>query len=145
MKTVKLTLNEAMTLYRELNGLTLPDDKGNQKVIIHGLLSQKISIVHKYRLSKISKLLEEEKNLYEELRKDLIKKYADDPTSNNIQVSMKIKQKGKEVENPKYKEFIKEIEELSTQEKEYEIPEINLEEMNFETDEFYPLFFDKIV
>jgi len=143
MKTVKLTLNEMLILDRELNGLV--DPKTNT-IIFKGILSHKMGIVAKYRLSKIAKILNDEKELHNNLRNELVKTYADDPNGEEIKVSTTIKdKKGNEIPNPKHQEFLKELEKLGNEAKEVEFPEINVDDLNFETEEYYTIFFEKIL
>lgn len=143
MKTVKLTLNELLILDRELNGLL---DPKSGSIIIRGVLSHKMGIIAKYRLSKIAKIVNDEKELHSNVRNELLKIYADEPENQFLQVSPKIKnEEGEEIENPKYIEFVKELEKLGSETKEIEFPEINIEDLNFETDEYYNVFFEKIL
>jgi len=143
MKTVKLTLNELLILDRELNGLV---DPKSGTIVFRGILSHKMDIVSKYRLSKIAKIINDEKELHTTMRNELVKTYADDLEAETIRVSPTIKnKKGEEIPNPKHIEFIKELEKLGLEEKEIEFPEINVEDLKFETDEYYNILFEKIL
>jgi hypothetical protein len=105
-----------------------------------------MGIVAKYRLSKIAKILNDEKELHNNLRNELVKTYADDPNGEEIKVSTTIKdKKGNEIPNPKHQEFLKELEKLGNEAKEVEFPEINVDDLNFETEEYYTIFFEKIL
>lgn len=143
MKTVKLTLNELLILDRELNGLL---DPKTGTIIIRGVLSHKMDIIAKYRLSKIAKIINDEKELHNVVRTELIKNYGTEENGQIIPPDQKIKnEEGIEIDNPKYLELIKEIEKLGQEVKEIEFPEINVDDLKFETDEYYNILFEKIL
>lgn len=142
MKDLKLTLEECLVLYSELNGLT---DQSSMTPVFKGLLNQRLPITIKYKLNKLSNILKEEKELFDKLRTDLIKKHADDPKAENVKISATLVVKGKEVPNPNLEEFQKELKELLSQEKEIQVYQFIIDDFNFESEDYYPIFFDKVL
>ena len=131
MKKIKLTLEEVYILNYELVG-------GNN---IKGILSEKLNLVLKYRLSKLSEELKKEVSLLDTLRNELIKKYGDLDDSGNYILPPTIENKI----NPKFIEFNKEFSELLSQEKELDYYEIELNDLkHIETEDNYIVLFKLI-
>lgn len=72
---VNLTLGEILDLEKEINGFT---NFETGEIIYHGILKLKLPIVLKYELTELGIELKKEKEIVEDLRNELIKKYGEE-------------------------------------------------------------------
>ena len=73
MEKIKLSITEIVGLEAELNGLV---NQETGEVISKGLFGEKLDLVTKYRLKKLSDALTAEKKIVDDLRQELIKKFG---------------------------------------------------------------------
>ena len=71
MEKIKLSVMEMVGLEAELNGLV---NQENGEVVAKGLLGEKLDLVTKYRLKKLSDVLAAEKKIIDDLRQELTEK-----------------------------------------------------------------------
>jgi hypothetical protein len=81
----KLKLHEVLTLDTELNGFM---DLKTGEVKVEGLLNQKIDHSTKYRLKSSVKKIQEEKQIIEETKNEIIQKYGEADQHGNIRLNM---------------------------------------------------------
>lgn len=170
MEKITLKLLDFLNLEAEINGLV---DQRNGQIIRKGLLQQPLPMIVKYWITKLSKVVNEEKSIIDDLKNELVKKYGIeqpdgsffipntindlDANGNVIKVKV-INQEGKEIEidkqivNPVYVEFDKEYYQTLQEEKELEYRPILLSELctkehpyGFEAEENYDTFFKLVV
>ena len=128
---MNLKLNEVISLFYELNGMTKEDGE----VISQGLLKQKMSLKVKVYLQRLNNAVAEDIKLYEEARKELFTKYGTEEDGKII------------ISGDNLNLFNKEHNELLEAEKNIDIPalwgsDLTLDSLsNIETEEFYPLVF----
>lgn len=137
-KKTKFNVAELLTLDAELTGTP-------QQV---GLLSQKLSLVTKYHLTKIAKLTAEEKAEFEKLRTGLVQELGEDDGNGMLRVPEWKTVKGKKGEadkaepHPNFIKFRTQLEELFAVEKEIEHADFSIEDFaTLETEGNYPIFF----
>lgn len=126
--TITLTLSEIVSLFIELNG----DGKA-----FKGLLKQKMGMKQKALLHRLEKLVRDEMQTYETLRKELFTKHGNEPDKNG---SITVPPENIEA-------FKKELDELMATEKPLSLSTLwttpltltDLESV--ETDEYYPTIF----
>ena len=135
METKKITLAEVLDLDVQLNGFA------NDKVEVKGILNEKINIKTKYWLGRLAQQIAKEKQSFESLRDELIKKYGEVSESGNIEIKATIDDKP----NPKIFEFQKEIEDLIKEEIEIKFPQLDLESFDFESENNYSYLLKYIV
>lgn len=121
---MKLRLDEIIELYYELNGRSIQSEN-DVKVISKGLLAQKLNLKTKLYLQRLNKVVLEEVKMYEELEKELVKKY------DNIQENIE--------------SYLKDKREILSAEKDIDVSnlwssDLKIEDINLETEEFYPVF-----
>ena len=135
METKKITLAEVLDLDVQLNGFA------NDKVQVKGILNEKINIKTKYWLGRLAQQIAKEKQSFEGLRDELIKKHGEVSESGNIEIKATIDDKP----NPKIFEFQKEIEDLIKEEIEIKFPQLDLESFDFESENNYSYLFKYII
>lgn len=136
MKTSKIKIHEALSLAAEINGF-----QQGEKVILKGLLNEKLPIKLKYWLGRLNTKLDYNKEQVEKLRIELIEKFGEKTEDGSTNVPYLID----EVINPKFLEFQKEYNELLQEDFEFEHPEFFLTDFeNLETESNYQMFFKLI-
>lgn len=125
MEKITLTLNDALALEAELNGVT---DQQTQEVMFKGLLSEKMNLKTKYWLTKLSDKLTSEKKTIDTLREELIKKHGTEGENGMISiVAFEDAERTKPTEA--YTEFVKEMNSLLSEEKEFEYNPISIDDL----------------
>lgn len=170
MENITLKLFDFLNLEAEINGLV---DQRNGDFIRKGLLQQPLPMAVKYWITKLAKIVNEEKSIIDGLKDELIKKYGteqadgsffipdiiNDLDENGNVIKVKVTNKeGKEVEidkqiiNPAYIKFDEEYYQILQEEKELEYRPILLSELctkehpnGFEAEENYKTFFKLVV
>ena len=138
MEKIKLSVMEMVGLEAELNGLV---NQQNGETIAKGLLGEKLNLVTKYRLKKLSEDLAAEKKIIDDLRNDLIKKFGEEDGNGMLSIPMFIGEEQKE-ENPNFAEFRTQYESLLADEKEFDYTPLSIDELkDVSTDERYDLVF----
>jgi molybdopterin converting factor small subunit len=141
MKKTKLTLGEIITLESEISGLT---NQQTGEVVLKGLLGEKINLVIKYHLSKLTNSFAADKKILEELRDELIKKYGEETDNGGIIVTQHLDE-AKTIINPKFVQFAQEYETLLSEQKEIEHSVITLEDIkDINSEGRYSVFFKLI-
>lgn len=145
-KTTSLTLREAYELETEISGFQLEG-----KVLVEGLINQKISFVTKYHLKKLATFLAEEKKLVDEFKNELIKKYGEEKEGGSIVIEpfLVVKEEGedgqvveKRVQNEKFIQFSEEYTKLLEQVKDIEHFSFDINEFSkIETTDNYNVFY----
>lgn len=130
---VKLTLGEILNLDIELSGYVNPEN-GDQ--VLSGLLSQKLSLITKFKLTELRDLIAPLKKNVEDLKNDMIKSKGEEKDG-TVSIPMMID----EVVNPVFIEFQEEYTKLLSEEKELEISELKIEDFDIVTNESYNTFF----
>lgn len=125
MEKITLSLNDALALEAELNGVT---DQQTQEVLFKGLLSEKMNLKTKYWLTKLSDKLTSEKKTIDTLREELIKKHGTEGENGMISiVAFEDAERTKPTEA--YTEFVKEMNSLLSEEKEFEYNPISINDL----------------
>jgi hypothetical protein len=125
MEKITLSLNDALALEAELNGVVDPQ---TQEVLFKGLLAEKMSLKTKYWLTKLSDKLESEKKTINSLREELIKKHGKEDDKGMVSiVAFEDAERTKATEA--YSIFVKEMNSLLSEEKEFEYSPISIEEL----------------
>lgn len=135
MEPKKIKVREILELELELAGFN------NGTLKISGLLNEKINIKTKYWLGKLVDQVTSEKQSFNKLREELIKKYGEETKDGGFEVKPVINDKP----NPKLEEFSKEINELLDQEVELKFPTLNIESFDFESEYNYPLVLKYVI
>lgn len=130
---VKLTLGEILNLDIELSGFVNPE---NGEQVLSGLLSQKLSLITKFKLTELRDLIAPLKKNVEDLKNDIIKSKGEEKDG-TVSIPMMID----EVVNPVFIEFQEEYTKLLSEEKELEISELKIEDFDIVTNESYNTFF----
>lgn len=137
MSKKKLSLGEIINLEAEINGIT---NQQTGEVILKGLLGENISLVIKYRLTKLVESLASDKKTLDDMRNELVKKYGESDGKGNISVEPHL-DKAKTQLNPKFEEFAKEYNALLAEQKEIDFPTITLEDIkDVKSEAFYGMF-----
>lgn len=141
MSKIKLQLGEIIALEAEINGLT---NQQTGEVVLKGLLSENISLIIKYRLSKLAESLLADKKTLDGLREQLIKKYGEEDGKGNMEV-VPFLDEAKTVQNPKFVSFANEYNALLAEEKEIELPSVTLDDLkDVKGEGFYGVFLKHI-
>lgn len=141
MSKIKLTLGEIVALEAEINGVV---NQQTGEVALKGLLSENISLIIKYRLSKLAELLASDKKTVEDLRQELVKKYGEEDGKGNLQV-VPFLDEAKTIQNPKFALFANEYNALLAEKKEIEFPHITLNDIkDIKGEGFYGIFLKQI-
>jgi hypothetical protein len=145
-KTTSLTLREVYELESEISGLAIEG-----KVVVEGLINQKISIVTKYHMNKLVSILREEKKMVDEFKNELIKKYGKENEDGSfvIEPFVLVNEKndegenvGKRIQNPSFVSFSEEYTKLLDQVKDIEHHSFDINEFSkIETTDNYNMFF----
>ena len=137
MSKKKLSLGEIINLEAEINGVT---NQQTGEVLLKGLLGENISLVIKYRLTKLVESLASDKKTLDDMRNELVKKYGESDGKGNISVEPHL-DKAKTQINPKFEEFAKEYNTLLSEQKEIDFPTITLEDIkDVKSEGFYGMF-----
>ena len=140
MIKTKLNFSEILGLKREIYGIV---DQNQQKILMEGLLRQKISFVMKYWLNDLAEAVSNHEKRISTSINELIEKYGEKDKEGNMSVPAVILDKdGKtSIPNPKMIEFQKEYTEFMKEEKEIEHKEFTLDDLSsMTTEEDYPIF-----
>jgi hypothetical protein len=138
MEKIKLSITEIVGLEAELNGLV---NQENGEVISKGLFGEKLDLVTKYRLKKLSDALTAEKKIVDDLRQELIKKFGKDEGDGKFSITMWEDDEQK-VEHPDFTEFKKQYDALLVEEKEFEYNPLSVEDIkDIKSDQRYDLVF----
>jgi len=138
MEKIKLSITEIVGLEAELNGLV---NQENGEVISKGLFGEKLDLVTKYRLKKLSDALTAEKKIVDDLRQELIKKFAKEEKDGKFSIPMWADE-DKKVEHPDFTEFKKQHDALLLEEKEFEYNPLSLKDIkDIKSDQRYDLVF----
>jgi hypothetical protein len=138
MEKIKLSITEIVGLEAELNGLV---NQENGEVISKGLFGEKLDLVTKYRLKKLSDALSAEKKIVDELRQELIKKFGKEEEGGKFTIPM-WEDEEQTIEHPDFAEFKKQYEALLVEEKEFEYNPLSIEDLkDIKTDQRYDLVF----
>ena len=141
MSKIKLQLGEIIALEAEINGIT---NQQTGEVVLKGLLSENISLIIKYRLSKLVETLAADKKTIDSLREDLIKKYGEEDGKGGIMVNP-FSDEAKTIQNPKWISFANEYNKLLAEEKEIEFPSVTLDDLkDVKGEGFYGVFLKHI-
>lgn len=130
---VKLTLGEILNLDIELSGYVNPE---NGEQVLSGLLSQKLSLITKFKLTELRDLIAPLKKNVDDLKNDMIKSRGEEKDG-VVSIPMIID----EVVNPLFIELQEEYSKLLSEEKELEISELKIEDFDIVTNESYNTFF----
>lgn len=138
MEKIKLSITEIVGLEAELNGLV---NQETNEVIAKGLFGEKLDLVVKYRLKKLSDALAAEKKIIDDLRQELIKKFGKEEEEGKFTIPMWADEEQK-VEHPDFTEFKKQYDALLLEEKEFEYNPLSLKDIkDIKSDERYDLVF----
>ena len=141
MAHIKLTLQEIYKLDSELNGFINPS---TGETLSLGLLNEKLNLVTKYWLTDLSKHVNVEKIVIEDLKAELVKKYGNKDENGNFEIPIWIDD-NKSKFNPSYIQFQEEFNTLLQEEKEIEYHEFKLDDFkNIETSNNYIIFYKLI-
>ncbi len=138
MEKIKLSITEIVGLEAELNGLV---NQETNEVIAKGLFGEKLDLVVKYRLKKLSDALAAEKKIIDDLRQELIKKFGKEEEEGKFSIPMWADEEQK-LEHPDFTEFKKQYDALLLEEKEFEYNPLSLKDIkDIKSDERYDLVF----
>jgi hypothetical protein len=129
---MKLTLQEIVQLFEELNGRVINNETGERT---KGLLSAKLSIRVKYILvNELNKKLLEYVKEFEDAKLEVFKELGTLEGNNYV------------VPTDKMEELNKQLTELLSIEKSIDVPSINVKELfNIETENYFPILLDKLL
>ena len=125
MEKITLSLNDALALEAELNGII---NQKTQEVLFKGLLSEKMSLKTKYWLTKLSDKLVSEKNTIDALREEIIKKHGKEGENGAISI-VAFDDEDRTKPTKEYISFVSEMNALLAEEKEFEYNPLSLEEL----------------
>ena len=125
MEKITLSLNDALALEAELNGIV---NQQTQEVLFKGLLSEKMSLKTKYWLTKLSDKLTSEKKTIDTLREELIKKHGTEGENGTISI-VAFDDEDRTKPTKEYISFVSEVNSLLAEEKEFEYNPLSLEEL----------------
>jgi hypothetical protein len=141
MEKITLSLNEALALEAELNGVT---NQQTQDVLFKGLLSEKMSLKTKYWLTKLSDKLVSEKKTIDTLREELIKKHGKEGENGTISIAA-FEDEDRTKPTKEYISFVSEMNTLLAEEKDFEYNPLSLEELgDISSEERFNLIFKLI-
>ncbi len=126
---MNIKLHELIALYYELNGIASPQEGGGTKIVLNGVLSQKMPLKVKVYLQRLNKVVSDEVELFESARKELLAKYGEEGDG-----VISIKPENQEG-------FRKELEDLLNSEKNIDTDASVDDLASIETNEYYPVFF----
>lgn len=145
-KTTSLTLRDVYELEAELNGFSF---EGKQ--VFEGVLNQKINFVTKYHLKKLYAKVKSEKDLVDDMKNELIRKYGTEKEGGSVViepviVTKEVDEEGKEVEkreiNEDFRKFQEEYQNLLMQVKDFEHYPFTVEEFSeLDTNDNYDVFY----
>jgi hypothetical protein len=125
MEKITLSLNDALVLEAELNGVVNPQ---TQEVEFKGLLVEKMSLKTKYWLTKLSNKLAAEKKIIDGLKEEIIKKYGTEQENGMISiVAFEDAERTKATEA--YVSYVTEMNALLAEEKEFEYNPVSLDDL----------------
>ena len=130
---VKLTLGEILNLDIELSGYVNPE---TNEQVLSGLLSQKLSLVTKFKLTELRDLIAPLKKNVEDLKNDIIKSKGEEKDG-SVSIPIMIDNEVNQV----FIEFQEEYGKLLSEEKELEISELKIEDFDIITNESYNTLF----
>ena len=134
MTSKKLKLQHILELEIQLSGFD------NGVTSVKGILSEKINIKTKYWLGRLSDQVKKEKDRFNELRNELIKKHGEE-----IDGTWQIKTEIDGKPNPAIQLFSDEINSLANEEIEINFPELNLDAFDFESENDYTLLMNYVL
>jgi hypothetical protein len=138
MEKIKLSITEIVGLDAELNGLV---NQETGEVLSKGLFGEKLDLVTKYRLKKLSDALAAEKKIVDDLRQELVKKFGKEQEEGKFSITMWVDEEQK-VEHPDFTEFKSQYDALLKEEKEFEYNPLSLKDIkDIKSDERYDLVF----
>jgi hypothetical protein len=141
MEKITLSLNDALALEAELNGVT---NQQTQDVLFKGLLSEKMSLKTKYWLTKLSDKLVSEKKTIDTLREELIKKHGKEGENGTISIAA-FEDEDRTKPTKEYISFVSEMNTLLAEEKDFEYNPLSLEELeDISSEERFNLIFKLI-
>ena len=132
MAQIELSLGDLMNLEAELNGFTDPDT-GERK--IEGFLKEKIPLIAKYHLSKLSEDLQKERQTLEKFRDDLVKENGEQKEDGKVSIDMFLDE-ARTIINPKFIEIQQKYVELLNEVKTIEYVPISLSTLENVTSEY---------
>lgn len=140
MAKIKLNFSEILLLKKEIYGII---DQAQQKVLMEGLLKQKISFPVKYWINELGEKISPDEKRIGDAVNELITKYGEKGADGTVGVAATITgPDGKtQIPNPKMIEFQKEYMEFMKEEKEIEYKQFTFEDLeNVVTEEDYIIF-----
>lgn len=129
---MELNLKQVTNLWHELNGYSVTEE-GKKKILLNGLLQQKMSMKVKLYVNRLGKVVNEEVETLDKSRQELFDKYA--------------KGEKKEITGDDVKLFTDEIEELMSAKKKIDVTtlwstDLTINDLaSIETEENYPIFY----
>lgn len=130
---MKITLNQLVSLFHELNG-----QKKNDVIILQGFLLQKMNAKIKLYVNRLNKIVTDEINLLEKTQKELFEKYAVEQDGELILIG-----DGLNKFNEEFDELMKtqiDIDVLLLWSSQLTADDLS----NIETDEYYPVLYELI-
>ena len=138
MEKIKLSITEIVGLEAELNGLV---NQETGEVISKGLFGEKLDLVTKYRLKKLSDAFTAEKKIVDDLRQELIKKFGKEEDEGKFSIPMWADEE-QTVEHPDFVEFKTQMDALYVEQKEFEYTPLSIEDIeDIKSDSRYDLVF----
>jgi uncharacterized protein YrzB (UPF0473 family) len=125
MEKITLSLNDALALEAELNGVV---DQKTQEVLFKGLLTEKMNLKTKYWLTKLSDKLASEKKTIDALREELIKKHGTEGEDGMISI-VAFEDNDRTKATEAYVTFVTEMNSLLAEEKEFEYNPISIDDL----------------
>jgi hypothetical protein len=125
MEKITLSLNDALALEAELNGVI---DQKTQEVLFKGLLTEKMNLKTKYWLTKLSDKLTSEKKTIDALREELIKKHGTEGEDGMISI-VAFEDNDRTKATEAYVTFVTEMNALLAETKEFEYNPISIEDL----------------